>query len=37
MDIKIIVDAMGGDFAPKELVLGAIRALKNSMICKSFW
>ncbi|HHE55644.1 MAG TPA: phosphate acyltransferase PlsX [Caldithrix abyssi] len=29
MDIKIIVDAMGGDFAPKELVLGAIRALKK--------
>ncbi|APF17491.1 Phosphate acyltransferase [Caldithrix abyssi DSM 13497] len=29
MEIKIIVDAMGGDFAPKEIVLGAIKALKK--------
>ncbi len=27
--IKIAVDAMGGDFAPKEQVLGAMMAIKN--------
>ena len=26
--MKIILDAMGGDYAPKETVLGAIDALK---------
>ncbi len=29
MAIRIILDAMGGDFAPKEVILGTIRALKK--------
>ncbi len=28
-EIKIIVDAMGGDFAPREIVLGALKASKK--------
>ena len=28
--MKIAVDAMGGDFAPKEIVAGAILAVGNS-------
>ena len=28
-EMKIIVDAMGGDNAPKEIVLGALDALKE--------
>ena len=27
--IKIAVDAMGGDYAPLEIVLGAIRAVRD--------
>ena len=27
--MKIAVDAMGGDYAPKEIVFGAVRAAKQ--------
>ena len=30
---KIAVDAMGGDFAPLEIVLGAIEAVREFHIC----
>ena len=28
VSMKIAVDAMGGDYAPEEIVLGAIEAIK---------
>ena len=34
--MKIAVDAMGGDYAPEEIVLGAIEASKH-MITMSSW
>ena len=30
--MKIAIDAMGGDNAPKEIVLGAIKALEDFLI-----
>ena len=29
--IKVAIDAMGGDFAPKEQIKGTIEALKNRL------
>lgn len=35
--IKIGLDAMGGDFAPEQTVLGAYQAVKSLMILKSIY
>ena len=34
---KIAVDAMGGDFAPLEIVLGAIEAVREYHIPVCWW
>ena len=31
--MKIVVDAMGGDFAPQNIVAGAVEAVKEYNIC----